>query len=99
MTARDRNPHPFKDIVTRLQQDLDALIATTKSTPRSSSSARRQFDTSVRDLMTRMEAMLRDLDPVRHPDFIFDPSNPAVVGRFIALVMIAQEQVSLPEVG
>lgn len=99
MTTRDKTAHPFKDIIARLQQDLDALIATTKGAPRSSSSARRQFDVNVRDLMTRMEAMLRDLDPVQHPNFIFDPSNPAVVGRFIALATIAQEQTPLPRVG
>jgi hypothetical protein len=45
-----------------------------------------------------MDAMLRDLDPVRHPSFVFDPGNPAVVGRFIALAMIAQTRTPLLDV-
>ena len=35
------------------------------------------------------------LDSTRRPASVFDPSNPALVGRFIALTMIAQDRVPL----
>ena len=92
-----RTPQPFNEIVARLRQDLDTLIAAANDTP-PSSVARRQLDANIRDIMERMDAMLRGLDPVRHPHFIFDPGNPAVVGRFIALAMIAQPRAPLSDV-
>jgi len=93
-----RTPQPFNEIVARLRQDLDALITAASDTPPSSAS-RRQLDANIRELMDRMDAMLRGLDPVQQPSFVFDPSNPAVVGRFIALAMIAQPRVPLSNVG
>lgn len=97
MTPPARTPQPFNEIVARLRQDLDALIAAANDTP-PSSTARRQLDAGIRDLMARMDAMLRGLDPVQQPHFVFDPGNPAVVGRFIALAMIAQPRVPLSNV-
>ena len=52
----------------------------------------------LRALVERAETLLRELDPIRQPDFVFDPGDPAVVGRFIALAMIAQPLVQLPAV-
>lgn len=98
MTARTGTPRPLNAIVARLKDDLDALIAVANENA-PSSAARRQLDGSVRELMARMDAMLRDLDPVSHPHFMFDPGNPAVVGRFIALAMIAQPRIPLSDVG
>ncbi len=97
MTRHPRTPLPLDEIIDRLRQDLDALIAMTGDMP-ASSAARRLLDADIRDLMARMDAMLRDIDPVRSPHFIFDPGNPAVVGRFIALAMIAQQRFPLTEV-
>jgi hypothetical protein len=84
----------LEEIIARLQQDLDTLIVNASGKPLSSA-ARRPFDASIRELMAKMDMLLRDLDPVQQPHFIFDPGNPAVVGRFIALAMIAQPRTSL----
>lgn len=98
MTRRTSKAQVFNEIIARLQGDLDALIAAAKDAP-PSSAARRQLDANIREIMARMNDMLRGLDPVRHPDFMFDPGNPAVVGRFIALAMIAQPRAALADVG
>lgn len=85
------------EIIDRLKSALAELTAAAASTP-PSSRARRTVDADLREMMERIDALLRDLDPVRRPHFVFDPGNPAVVGRFIALAMIAQPRVPLPEV-
>jgi hypothetical protein len=88
----------FNEIIARLQEGLDELIAAAKDAP-PTSAARRLIDANIREIMASMNDMLRGLDPVRHPDFMFDPGNPAVVGRFIALAMIAQPRAALADVG
>ena len=87
--------------VTEVLERLDAeFVALTEiaGAHQSSTATHRRIDSRLRALVERAEALLRDLDPIRQPDFVFDPGNPAVVGRFIALAMIAQQRVSLAAV-
>ena len=85
------------DLVERLKADLVKLSAAAASKP-PTTAIRRQMDAELRDIMVRLDTLLRDLDPVRHPRFMFDPGNPAVVGRFIALAMISQPRAPLETV-
>lgn len=41
---------------------------------------------------------MEDLDPVKPAEFVFDPSNPNVVGRFVGITMIAQPRRPLASV-
>ena len=41
---------------------------------------------------------MEDLDPVKHPGFVFDPSNPNVAGRIVGITMIAQTRKPLGSV-
>lgn len=87
--------------VTEVLERLDAeLIELTEiaSERQPSGATRRRIDSRLRALVERAETLSRDLDPIRQPDFVFDPGNPAVVGRFIALAMIAQRRVPLPAI-
>ena len=57
----------------------------------------------VRHTLTEVYEQLRqvteDLDPIKQPDLVFDPSNPNVVGRLVAIAMIAQPRTALARVG
>ena len=59
--------------------------------------------TRVRHTLTQTYEQLRQvthsLDPIKQPDLVFDPSNPNVVGRLIAIAMIAQPRTVLGRVG
>jgi hypothetical protein len=48
----------------------------------------------IRERITKAYETLRkvinDLDPVKHPGFVFDPSNPSIAGRIAGITMIAQ---------
>ncbi len=97
MTNGKRKRNPLTAIVERLKADLaDLNQAATENQP--SAFARRKIDSELRELMTGVDTLLRDLDPVRHPRFMFDPGNPAVVGRFIGLAMISQPRAPLETV-
>lgn len=53
----------------------------------------------VRDTITeayeKLRKLIEDLDPVKHPGFIFEPSNPNVAGRIVGIAMIAQPRKQL----
>ena len=57
----------------------------------------------VRHTLTEAYEQLRrvteDLDPIQQPDLVFDPSNPNVIGRLVAIAMIAQPRTPLARVG
>ena len=44
---------------------------------------------------TRFAEMVEHIDPIKRPKSIFDLSNPEIVGRVIALTLIAQERLPL----
>ena len=96
--SRSRGPrNPVADILGRLGAELTALAETTVDS-KPSVSARRRLDSDLRELISRADALLRQLDPVHQPRFVFDPGDPAVVGRFIALAMLAQPRSPLTAV-
>lgn len=94
MTKGGKSRNPLASLANRLTADLGELIETATTAP-PSSTIRKRLDTQLRELMGRVDGFLSDLDPVRRPRFMFDPGNPAVVGRFIALAMISQPRVAL----
>ncbi|MFC2105253.1 Eco29kI family restriction endonuclease [Candidatus Bipolaricaulota bacterium] len=47
--------------------------------------------------LEKLEDVLRRMDPVRRPERILDPSDPRVVGRLIALAMLAQPRTGLDD--
>lgn len=97
MTSGGRPENPLASIANRLTADLSELIETA-ATASPSSTVRKRLDAELRELVGRVDAFLRELDPVHQPRFMFDPGNPAVVGRFIALAMISQPRVALNQI-
>jgi len=59
---------------------------------------RRELENEIRSAIQELGRVLNDLDPVRQPTALFDPSNPKVVGRFISLALVAQTRHPLSNV-
>jgi len=59
---------------------------------------RRALEKQIREVIEDLSAFLGALDPIRQPTSIFDPSNPKIVGRFVALAMVAQDRLPLAEI-
>jgi hypothetical protein len=56
----------------------------------------------VREIITeaygKLRKVMENLDPIKHPGFVFDPSNPNVAGRIVGITMIAQDRKVLANV-
>lgn len=97
MSQRGKSADSIPEILERLASELAALTEAANAR-RPSAALRRQLDSRLGALIARAETLLREVDPVRLPEVVFDPSDPAVVGRFIALALIAQPRVPLPSI-
>jgi hypothetical protein len=74
--------------------DLTERAAAHSLTPR----ARKALDAEIRVVMAGIGKLLHELDPIRQPAAMFDPSNPKIIGRFISLALVAQPRLMLSEV-
>src|SRR3984885_2469389 len=53
---------------------------------------------TISDAYEKLRRVMEDLDPIKHPGFVFDPSNPNVAGRIVGITMIAQDRKPLANV-
>ena len=58
----------------------------------------RRVRVTITEAYEKLRKVIEDLDPVRQPRFVFDLSNPSVVGRIVGITMIAQSRKSLATV-
>ena len=53
---------------------------------------------TITEAYDQLRHVIEALDPIKHPGFMFDPSNPNVVGRIVGITMIAQDRKQLANV-
>jgi hypothetical protein len=53
---------------------------------------------TISEAYEKLRKVMEDLDPIKHPGFVFDPSNPNVAGRIVGITMIAQPRKPLANV-
>lgn len=78
----------------RLKLALAEITSEASSAPLSAH-RRRRLDSEMREAMAQIGKLLHEIDPIRQPAAIFDPANPKVIGRFVALALVAQPRVGL----
>ena len=81
-----RRPSRIEQLASELRELSEALAAAA-GLPGTGAKHVRQTITEACD---RLRKVIEDLDPIRHPGFVFDLSNPNVVGRIVGITMIAQ---------
>jgi hypothetical protein len=84
-------------VIPDLQQNLNRLLEEAKSESLNSRT-RKILESQIRQVITDLGNLLNELDPVRQPTAIFDPSNPKIVGRFVSLALVAQNRLPLRSV-
>lgn len=85
------------DAVGVLRASLDQLIE--ESTNAALTTARRRkLEIQIKGVIGELTSLLAKLDPIAQPASVFDPSNPKVVGRFVALAMVAQDRHPLSDI-
>jgi len=83
-----------RTVLAELQQKLDTHV---EALARASvtGKARQQLLDDVAEIEQRLTLLREAVDPIKNPKSIFDPANPNVVGRFVALALVAQERLPL----
>jgi hypothetical protein len=75
-------------LATQLKQLSDALAG--EVPPAIPSQRATRIRKTLTDACEKLQAAAEGLDPIKQPEIVFDPSNPNVVGRLVAITMIAQ---------
>jgi hypothetical protein len=52
----------------------------------------------ITETYDKLRKLVEELDPIKHPGFVFEPSNPNIAGRIIGLALIAQPRKPLPTI-
>ncbi len=91
------NKHAAPDSVGALRASLERLTAEASDTGLSNPK-RKKLETQIKAAIDELTVLLSKLDPVAQPTSVFDPSNPKVVGRFVALALVAQDLHPLAEI-
>ena len=60
--------------------------------------AAKRVHKTITEAYDRIRTVLDDLDPIKQPSFVFDPSDPNIAGRIAGLTMIAQARKPLDTV-
>jgi len=59
--------------------------------------SRKRVLAAISEMQQALQSLERQVDPIRLPDAFFDPSQPRLIGHFVALALISQERQSLGE--
>jgi len=89
-------PGKFEELAAQLKKISDSLASQEPSDL--PASVARRVHRSIGEAYDNLRKVMGDLDPVKNPGVVFDPSNPAVVGRLVAITMVAQSRKPLSAV-
>lgn len=93
MAAR---PEKLEQLAAQLKEISESLAAEEPSqlpAPRA-----KRIRRTITEAYDKLRKVMEDLDPIKHPGFVFDPSNPNVAGRIVGITMIAQDRKPLANV-
>jgi Eco29kI restriction endonuclease len=63
--------------------------------PKKVGSLRKELASAIEQAITRLQRVKTELDPVKLPAYVLDPSHPAVVGKLIANTLLVQPRHAL----
>lgn len=86
-----------QDTIAALQESISRHAAEAAGAA-VSSHKRKKIESQIKVAIDELTALLATLDPIAQPTAVFDPSNPEVVGRFVALALVAQERHPLSDI-
>lgn len=89
-------PPRIEQLATQLKE-LSELISAERASELPAPRAKRVRRT-ITEAYERLRLLIADLDPIQHPGFVFDPSNPNIAGRIVGITMIAQPRKPLASI-
>ena len=91
-----RSTGRLEQLAFRLKELSDEMVheeSTELAAPRA-----RQVRKTINEAYEKLRKVMENLDPIKNPGFVFDPSNPNVAGRIVGITMIAQTRKPLSNV-
>lgn len=82
-------PEKLEQLAAQLKQISESLAAEEPGqlpAPRA-----KRVRKTITEAYDQLRKVMEGLDPIKHPGFVFDPSNPNVAGRIVGITMIAQD--------
>jgi hypothetical protein len=86
----ESSPQNLEELAEQLKRISD-MMAGQEASDLPASKAR-QVRKTVTEAYENIRKVIEDLDPLKHPGFVFDPSNPNIVGRLVGITMVAQKR-------
>jgi hypothetical protein len=90
-------PSESLEVLAQHLKDLSDALATEPASDLSPSRLKRVRQI-IAEAYDKLRKVVEQLDPIKHPGFVFEPSNPNVAGRIIGIVLIAQPRKPLAAV-
>lgn len=91
-----KEPQKLERLAAQLKELSDALASVGASELPGPQAKR--IRKTISEAYKKLEKVIADLDPIKHPGFVFDPSNPIFAGRVAGIAMIAQPRKPLVNV-
>lgn len=96
VAAKQTSSHGIELLAAQLKELSDEMLSQ-QQTGLSPLRARK-VRKAIADASATLHKVIEDLDPIKHPGFVFDPSNPEIAGRIIGITMIAQPRKPLANI-
>jgi hypothetical protein len=93
MASSPEKLEQLADQLKKLSETLAREEASQLPAPRA-----RRVRKTISEAYDKLRKVIENLDPVKHPGFVFEPSNPNVAGRIVGIAMIAQPRKPLTAV-
>lgn len=97
MPRRPSRSHQFEELARQLRELTETLQQSVDPNALSPTRAR-QVRGDIAAVCHKLSKVVEELDPIKHPGMVFDPSNPNVVGRIVGITLIAQPRKPLDRV-
>ena len=85
-----------KTEIAQFRAALDELISQAENADLTTP-FRKSLQKKVLTAISDLQELLTEIDPVKPPEAVLDPSDPDIVGRFIGIGLIAQDKIELSE--
>lgn len=83
-------PEKLEQLAAQVKQISESLAA--EEPGQLPASRAKRVRKTITEAYDQLRKVMEGLDPIKHPGFVFDPSNPNVVGRIVGITMIAQDR-------
>ena len=89
-------PPKLEQLAAQLKEISESLSA--QETGELSAPSAKRVRKTITEAYEKLRMVVDGLDPIKQPDSVFDPSNPNVAGRIIAITMVAQPRKPLAKI-